>query len=91
MRIGSRRSNAAVHHLANVATGEADVTQQVVVELQQVGISLPALGATEQGRDHAHWSCFLSGIWRRRQERGGLCWGAPEPHLNGALGFCEER
>ena len=54
MRHGSRRSGTAAHHLAKVATREADVTQQVVVELQQVGIGLPTLGATEQGRDHAH-------------------------------------
>ena len=54
MRIGSRGHSAAVHHLANVAAREADVAQEVVVELQQVGIGLPALGATEQGRDHAH-------------------------------------
>ena len=53
MRDGSRRSATAGHQLANVAAGETDITQQVVVELQQVGIGPAPFRATEQVRDHA--------------------------------------
>jgi hypothetical protein len=56
MREGSRRSRAATDHLAEVAAGEADVAEQVVVELEQVGIGAPALGALKQGGKEAHFS-----------------------------------
>ena len=54
MRDGSRRSGTAAHHLAEIATRETDVTQQVVVELQQVGIGPAPFRAAEEVRDHAH-------------------------------------
>ena len=63
MRQNSRRGGAALHHLANIATGEADIAQQVVVELHEVGKGAPAGRALEQGRDQAHFqSSFFVGF-----------------------------
>lgn len=48
MRDGSRRSGAAAHHVADIATRETDVTQQVVVELHQIGIGPAPFRAAEE-------------------------------------------
>ena len=61
MRDGSRRS-AAAHQLADIATGEADIAEQVVVELEQVNVGVPARRALEKGREQAHFLGILGGF-----------------------------
>jgi len=50
---GQGRNAAGDHGGAEIGAGQADVAEQVVVELQQFGVHPALAGAVEHGRDQA--------------------------------------
>lgn len=64
---------AAGTHRGEVATGEADVAQQVVVELHQVGEDPLAFCATEHGRQAESHSSHLVSLGGAGIGGAGLC------------------
>lgn len=62
MAAGRRAVMAAGAHCGEVATSEADITQQMVVELHQVGEDPLTLCTTEHGRQ-AESHFVISSVW----------------------------
>ena len=58
-------------HRGEIATGEADIAQQVIVELHQVGKDPLAFCATEHGRQ-AESHFVISSVGWCRERRSGL-------------------
>ena len=52
----SMRSARALHHLVQVGTAEADVAQQTIVELHEVGVGAALFRTAEKRREHVHFA-----------------------------------
>src|SRR6201746_1339820 len=74
---------AAVHHLMDVRAGEADIAEQTIVELEQIGVGA-ALFRTAGKRTEGIHVClpYLRGVGRGCDRCGGLCPGFDEPVMN---------